>query len=284
MIISGIDLANEQKIELEQLCLKKKNLYGRAPSLHVILVGDNPASKVYVGRKTKKADSIGINTKVHEINAAFPQDIVIQLIHDLNNDPLVDAILVQLPLPPHYSKIEILNAINPIKDVDGLCSTNLGLLMHQNPQHIPCTPLACLQIIKSWKDDLTGLNAVIVGRSTLVGLPLSILLINENVTVTICHSKTRHLESITSQADILVVACGSPHLIKNKHVKKNACVIDVGISKQENGMILGDVDFENVYTKTAAITPVPGGVGPVTVSNVLKNTIKAMDYHLNCKR
>lgn len=281
MIINGTAFAEEQIQRLAEFCEKKKNLYGRSPSLHVILVGENSASEVYVGRKTKRAADIGIQTHIHRFPAETPQDAVIQTIYHLNQDELVDAILVQLPLPSHYSKTEVLNTINPLKDVDGLSAANLGLLMQNHPQHIPCTPLGCMQIIQLWRPDITGLHAVIVGRSNLVGLPLSILLTQANATVTICHSKTSNLAAVTKLADILVVACGSPHLIHAEHIKKNACIIDVGINKLDTGKIVGDVDFENVFKITSAITPVPGGVGPVTVSNVLRNTIKAMDFHLS---
>jgi methylenetetrahydrofolate dehydrogenase (NADP+)/methenyltetrahydrofolate cyclohydrolase len=243
--------------------------------LHVLLVGENPASAVYVAMKIKRAEKIGIKSHVHRFSSTVTQSTLSQAIADLNANPAVDGILLQLPLPDGLNAHELLNAIDPSKDVDGLHSVNMGRLMQGKHTLAPCTPLGCMQLIHQWKHDLAGLCAVVVGRSNLVGLPLSLMLLQAGATVTICHSKTSDLVAHTLLADIVVVACGRPGLVTAAHIKPGACVIDVGINRLGDGTLVGDVDFASVAPIAGAITPVPGGVGPMTVYNLMANTLRA---------
>ena len=280
MILDGKRYAAEFKNTLIDKCSALTTRHGRAPSLHVILVGDNPGSLVYVSMKQKRAHDIGIQSTVHTFTDTIDQNTLLNKVQALNKDPEVDGILVQLPLPAHLNVNEIIEAIAPEKDVDGLTSTNLGRLVRGIPSLVPCTPLGCMHILKQWRNDISGLNVVIVGRSTLVGKPLSLLLTHADATVTLCHSHTKDLAMHTRQADILVAACGSPKLIRAEHVKPGACIIDVGMSRLLDGRLSGDVDFDDVAPLASAITPVPFGVGPMTVAYLMANTIQAMDnYH-----
>jgi methylenetetrahydrofolate dehydrogenase (NADP+)/methenyltetrahydrofolate cyclohydrolase len=277
MILSGVELSKKMKGDLKKKCIELTTKMQRKPSLHVLFVGDNPASSLYVSMKKYQAETIGILAATHHFEDSVSEGNLLNYLEKFNSDPLVDGILIQLPLPKSLNTKKILNYIDPSKDVDGLTSANLGLLLQGSPYLIPCTPLGCMQLIQNWKSDITGLNAVVVGRSTLVGLPMSILLNQANATVTVCHSHTKNLEALTRQADILVVACGTPGLIGLNHVKQGACVIDVGINRLSDGRLVGDVDYESVETIAGAITPVPGGVGPMTVYNLLANTILAAE-------
>ncbi|MDP3371707.1 MAG: bifunctional methylenetetrahydrofolate dehydrogenase/methenyltetrahydrofolate cyclohydrolase FolD [Candidatus Paracaedibacteraceae bacterium] len=277
MIIDGERYANELNIALSEKCNILQKQYGRAPSLHVVLIGENPASQVYVKMKQKRAEEIGVESVIHLLDENVSQKDVLWKIQGLNVDEDVDGILVQMPLPAHLNTEEIIEAVNPKKDVDGLTSANLGKLLRNRATLMPCTPLGCMYLLKQWRSDLAGLHAVIVGRSILVGKPLGLLLSQANVTVTTCHSKTKNLAFHTQQADILIAACGIPNLIGEKHVKPGACVIDVGITKLPTGKLYGDVDFNAVKPVADAITPVPFGVGPMTVSYLMANTILAME-------
>ena len=247
---------------------------GIIPGLAVVMVGDNPASKVYVNRKQVSCEAAGI----HSAQISFPENAeqqeIIAKINDLNASKHIHGILVQLPLPPHLNEKEILQAVAPHKDIDGFHVINCGELYYGNKTLVPNTPRGVLKLIKETGQSISGKNAVVVGRSKIVGKPTALLLLQEDATVTLCHSKTQNLETVTQQADILVVATGVPSLIKKDMVKENSIVIDVGISKTEKGLH-GDVDFENVKERAGWITPVPGGVGPMTVACLLENTVKA---------
>jgi len=245
------------------------------PGLAVVLVGDDPASQVYVNSKKKMAEQVGIRSFSHELPKNTSQDEILKLIKKLNQDKKVHGILVQLPLPKQIDTDTVLRAIDPAKDVDGLHVENIGRLVSGLPGPVPCTPFGCLLLIKSVEKNLTGLNAVVVGRSNLVGKPMAQLLLREHCTVTMCHSRTPQLAHITRQADILVVAAGKPGIVKADWVKPGAVVIDVGITSREDGTLAGDVDFEDVSKVAGYITPVPGGVGPMTIACLLGNTLIA---------
>lgn len=279
MILDGKHYAAELKDVLTRQCTVLKETHGRPPSLHVLLIGSNPGSLVYVSMKQKRAYDFGMQSTVHRLDETISKESVLNLIDELNQNKEVDGILVQLPLPAHLDANEIIDAVCPEKDVDGLTSINLGRLLRGTPSLVSCTPLGCMHILKQWRSDISGLNAVIVGRSTLVGKPLSLLLTHANTTVTLCHSKTHDLEIHTKQADILIAACGSPKLIRKEHVKPGACVIDVGMNRLTDGSLSGDVDFDDVVHIADAITPVPFGVGPMTVAYLMSNTIQAMKMH-----
>lgn len=269
-IIDGKKIAANMRAQLKEVIqtLPKK------PHLAVILVGDNPASVLYVNHKVKAAEEIGVFVEVHQLSPVMTNDALIEFIHDLNKDADVDGILVQLPLPKQLNSDLILQAIDPQKDIDGLHYVNLGKLFVGQPAILPCTPQACLALIKSVCPNLEGLNAVVIGRSNLVGRPLAQLLLDENCTVIQAHSKTKNLAQITAQADILVSATGRAHLIQREYVKEGAVVIDVGISRLPDGKLAGDVDFQNVLGKAGFITPVPGGVGPMTIAMIFQNIIQ----------
>jgi methylenetetrahydrofolate dehydrogenase (NADP+)/methenyltetrahydrofolate cyclohydrolase len=245
------------------------------PGLAVVLVGDDPASAIYVNNKKKVAAETGIRSFVHHLPKNTSQDEVLKLVQNLNREKKVHGILVQLPLPKQIDANTVLKAIDPAKDVDGLHIENIGRLMSGLPGLVPCTPLGCIALIKKVEKNLTGLHAVVVGRSNLVGKPVAQLLLRENCTVTVCHSRTPQLSHVTRQADILVVAAGQPHLVKGDWVKPGAIVIDVGISRTKAGGIAGDVDFDDVSKVAGHITPVPGGVGPMTVACLFGNTVVA---------
>lgn len=268
MIIDGALIAN-RLIEQLKTKIQKKRI-----QLDVVLVGNNNASKIYVQKKRDMCKYLGITSVLHTIDENATDKNLLNLIDALNADTNVDGILLQLPMSPHLNRLDIIERIAPGKDVDGLTSKNLGRLMLANPWIIPCTPMGCLHLIQSVAPDLTGLHAVIVGRSELVGKPMGQLLLNYHATVTYAHSKTTNLQQITQQADILICAVGVPSLIGKDHVRKNAIVIDVGITRTEAGHIVGDVDYDAVYPIVRAITPVPGGVGPMTVACLMQNTLK----------
>ncbi len=248
------------------------------PCLNVIYVGENPASTIYVNMKTKVAEAIGIQTVVHKISEHATTDELIHFIQQLNDTPSVDGILVQLPLPKHIDTNAVIEAISPSKDVDGLTSKNQGGLMTGHPTILPCTPLGCLRLIQQARTDLTGLNAVVVGRSRLVGRPMAQLLLNENCTVSQAHSKTQNLMELCAHADILVSATGVPGLIKRDFVKEGAIVVDVGISRTADNRIAGDVDAASVMGRAGWLTPVPGGVGPMTVAMIMSNMVNIVKH------
>lgn len=246
----------------------------KKPHLVVIQVGENPASNIYVGLKKKKAELIGIKSTVINYSGSVSEQEIIKKIQNLNADKNVNGILVQLPLPQHISEKEIIKNISPIKDVDGFTAENTGdLLNGLQPKAYPCTPKGVLRLLKEYNIQISGKHAVIVGRSNIVGKPLAIMLLNNNATVTICHSKTQNLQEITKQADILISAVGKKIIFKDM-VKKGAVVIDVGIFKDENNKTTGDVDFEEVKNIADYITPVPKGVGPMTIASLMENTLE----------
>ena len=247
---------------------------GEVPGLATVLVGDDPGSQVYVGNKRKQTEAVGMRSIHEQLGAGTPEDELLELIASLNDDDSVDGILVQLPLPEQIDPDAVVAAIDPAKDVDGLTPVNAGLLAQGQPGLVPCTPQGVIELIKHAGTELEGAEAVIVGRSILVGRPLVGLLLAENATVTVCHSRTRDLAAVCSRADVLVAAVGSPRLIGAEMVKPGATVIDVGINRTDDGLV-GDVDFEPAAEVAGAITPVPGGVGPMTIAMLLSNTVAA---------
>ena len=273
MIIDGKKeaqlLRDEIKKEIESL--KSKN--NKIPSLTVILIGDFTPSQIYVRNKERNAKEVGINSDIIRYAKDVSEQEVLKKIKELNNNEAVSGILVQLPLPPQINKEKIINAINPLKDVDGFHPINVGNLSSGYNATVPCTPLGCLLLIKKIEPNLSGKHAIIIGRSNLNGKPMAQLLLKENCTVTIVHSKTKDLKTECLKADILVAAVGVPNLVKSDWVKKDSIVIDVGINKVGD-KIVGDVEFETVKEKAKAITPVPGGVGPMTIACLLKNTLE----------
>ena len=273
MIIDGKKeaqlLRNEIKTEIDSL--KSKN--NKVPGLTVILIGDFVPSQIYVKNKEKNAKEVGINSAIVKYSKNVSEKEVLRKIKELNNNEAVSGILVQLPLPPQINKEKIINAIDPLKDVDGFHPINVGNLSSGYNATVPCTPLGCLLLIKKIEPNLTGKHAIIIGRSNLNGKPMAQLLLRENCTVTIVHSKTKDLNTECLKADILIEAVGVPNLVKSDWVKKDSIVIDVGINKVGD-KIIGDVEFETVKNKVRAITPVPGGVGPMTIACLLKNTLE----------
>lgn len=249
--------------------------HGIVPALAVIMVGDDPASDVYVRNKIIACEKSGIHSLEHRLPKAATQDDVSALIARLNADPLVHGILLQLPLPAHLDSTALINAIAPEKDVDGLHPLNIGRLVAGLPGMVPCTPQGSLLLIKEITKDLSGLHALVLGRSLLFGKPMGQLLLGENCTLTQAHSKTRDLPAFCQQADILVVAIGRPSMVKGDWIKPGAIVIDVGINRMADGKLIGDVDYGQALGIAGAITPVPGGVGPMTIACLLANTIKA---------
>ena len=273
MIIDGKKEAQLFRDEIKKEIESIKSKSNKVPSLSVILIGDYAPSQIYVKNKEKNAKEVGINSKVIKYSKDVSEQEVLNKIKELNDNDAVSGILVQLPLPPQINKEKIINAINPLKDVDGFHPINVGNLSSGYNAIVPCTPLGCLFLIKKIESNLSGKHAVIIGRSNLNGKPMAQLLLKENCTVTIVHSKTKDLKTECLKADILVAAVGVPNLVKSDWVKKNSIVIDVGINKVGD-KIIGDVQFETVKEKAKAITPVPGGVGPMTIACLLKNTLE----------
>ena len=273
MIIDGKKTAAELREKLKKKVTELKSTYNTVPGLTVILVGEDPASKIYVKNKEKFAIEVGINSQVIKYPEDIEEKVVLNKIKELNNNNKVPGILVQLPLPEHIDKRKIIETIDPGKDVDGFHPMNVGNLSSGYDSNIPCTPLGCYLLIKKFEKNLSGKKAVVVGRSNLNGKPMTQLLLKENCTVTITHSKTKDLKAECLKADIIVAAVGIPELVKGDWVKKDAIVIDVGINKTDKG-IVGDVAFDEVSKVAKALTPVPGGVGPMTIACLLKNTVE----------
>jgi len=273
MIIDGKKIAEKLRVELKKKIIEFKATYKSVPGLTVILIGEDPASKIYVKNKQKYAKDIGINSEVIKYPDSIDEKTVLEKISELNKDKKISGILVQLPLPKHINKKKIIDAILPEKDVDGFHPANVGNLSSGYESKVPCTPLGCILLLREVEKDLKGKHAVIIGRSNLNGKPMAQLLLKENCTVTITHSKTKDLKNECKRADIIVAAVGQPKLVKGDWVKKGAIVIDVGINKTANGLE-GDVDFGEVSKVVKAITPVPGGVGPMTIACLLSNTIE----------
>ena len=260
----------ELKTEVENL--KKE---GINPGLAVIIVGEDPASQVYVRNKERACEECGIYSEKYALTAETTQEELLKLIDELNNKSSISGILVQLPVPKHIDEKTIINAIAPNKDVDAFHPVNVGKIMVGNYDFVPCTPAGVMELIKESGIDVSGKECVIVGRSNIVGKPQAMLLLHQNGTVTICHSKTKNLAEKTKNADILVAAVGIPNFIKGDMIKEGAVVIDVGINRLENKKLCGDVEFESAEKVAGAITPVPGGVGPMTIAMLMKNTVKA---------
>ena len=287
MIIDGKKFAQElrSKVKKEIQSIKRKTRL--TPGLTVILVGNNTPSEIYVKNKELSAKEVGINSKILRFKSSISETKLISVIHKLNKDKKVHGILVQLPLPNHINGSKIIEEIDPNKDVDGFHAINVGNLSSGNDALIPCTPLGCYLMIKNVRKNLSGLNAFIIGRSNLNGKPMAQLLLKEDCTVTIGHSKTKNLKELCKKADIVVAAVGRANLVKSDWIKKGAIVIDVGINRVEKKggyKIVGDVDFKSVVKKARAITPVPGGVGPVTIACLLSNTLKAFKKIHNSKK
>jgi methylenetetrahydrofolate dehydrogenase (NADP+)/methenyltetrahydrofolate cyclohydrolase len=273
MILDGKKEAALLRVEIKKEILEIKKKINKSPGLSVILIGDFAPSQIYVKNKEKNSKEVGINSEVVKYSKEVKESEILEKIEELNTNNNVSGILVQLPLPAHISKEKIINSIKPSKDVDGFHPINVGNLSSGYKAIIPCTPLGCLLLIKKAEKNLTGKHAVIIGRSNLNGKPMAQLLLKEDCTVSIVHSKTKDLKLECQKADILVVAVGVANLVKGDWVKKDSIIIDVGINKI-GGKIVGDVDFEQVKDKVKAITPVPGGVGPMTIACLLKNTLE----------
>lgn len=256
---------------------------GYKPGLAVIIVGDDPASKIYVNNKKKACEYCGFYSEEYALPLNTTQSELIALINRLNNDDKIDGILCQLPLPKHIDKKAVIKAISPAKDVDAFNEINVGKIMIGNYSFSPCTPSGVIELLRFYNIDLCSKNAVVIGRSNIVGKPMAMLLMHEDATVTVCHSKTKNLKEICLNADVIVSSVGKPKIVTADMVKEGAVVIDVGISRTENGKICGDVDFENVKDKTSYITPVPGGVGPMTIAVLMQNTLKAYKLNKNIK-
>ncbi len=274
IIIDGKELAKKTRMNLKIECdeLKEK---GITPKLAVIMVGDNPASKIYVRNKSKACQEVGIEYEEYLLNDTVTQKELIDLIKKLNADKKVNGILLQSPIPDHLDINEAFRTIDYRKDVDGFHPMNVGKLVLGQDTFVSCTPYGVMRMFEEYNIDLCGKNVVILGRSNIVGKPLAQCCLNKNATITICHSKTQNIEEITKKADILISAIGKSHFVKSDMVKEGAVVIDVGINRGEDKKITGDVDFENVKNKASYITPVPGGVGPMTIAMLINNCIKA---------
>jgi methylenetetrahydrofolate dehydrogenase (NADP+) / methenyltetrahydrofolate cyclohydrolase len=281
LILDGKSVAKKVKAEVKEQVDAFIAQHGRAPSLHVVLVGDDPASQVYVRSKGRAAKKVGIEGITHKLPAETPQADLMELVSKLNADPGVDGILVQLPLPEGLAEQPVLDLIDPGKDVDGLHAVNAGLLSAGRDALVACTPQGCMRLIEEAGVALKGLNAVMVGRSNLVGKPLAQLLLHQHATVTIAHSRTRDLAALCRRADVLVAAVGRAQMVKGDWIKPGAVVIDVGMNRLEDGTLVGDVDFEGAKERAAAITPVPGGVGPMTIAYLLQNTVLAAKARLS---
>ena len=269
-IIDGIKISTEIRKDIKQIINETKI----TPALAVIQVGDNKASSIYIKNKKKACEEVGIRFEHIKFNDTISEELVINEIKRLNNDISINGILVQLPLPFGFDEGKIINTISPVKDVDGLTYQNVGNLVLENDCLVPCTPLGVMELLKAYNVRLSGKNVCLVGRSNLVGKPLIQLLLRKDATLSVCHSKSLDIKTHTKQADVLIVAAGHPNLITKDMVKEGCVIIDVGINKEGN-LLCGDVDFDGVSKKASLITPVPGGVGPMTVACLLKNVVKA---------
>lgn len=268
-IIDGKAIATMIKDE----CREKVAREGLKRTLAVVLVGDDPASAVYVGNKKKACEYVGVKSVSHELSADVSEAELLELIDRLNRDASIDGILVQLPLPKHIDEDRIIKAIDPDKDVDGFHAVNVGRLSQGQKGFVSCTPAGIIELLKRSNVEIDGKNCVIIGRSNIVGKPMAMLMLRENATVTVCHSHTIDLKNVCKGADILIVAIGKPKMIDSSYVKEGAVVIDVGIHRMENGKLCGDVDYDSVSPVASKITPVPGGVGPMTIAMLMKNVV-----------
>ena len=281
MILDGKQLSQELKDEMRQEVDALAKEYGRRPCLMVVIVGNNPASQSYVRGKIKATEYVGFDGSLVSLPEDVTEDALIAEIERLNQDEQVDGILVQLPLPKHISEDRVIAAISPEKDVDGFHATNVARLWLNQPCIVPCTPKGVIVMLDRAGIEITGKNAVVVGRSNIVGKPVAKLLLDRNATVTIAHSRTKNLKEVCRQADILVAAVGRPQMLTADYIKPGAAVIDVGINRLEDGRLVGDVDFEGAKAIAGAITPVPGGVGPMTITMLMRNTIECFLRRMN---
>ena len=281
MILDGKQLSQELKDEMRQEVDALAKEYGRRPCLMVVIVGNNPASQSYVRGKIKATEYVGFDGSLISLPEDVTEDALIAEIERLNQDEQVDGILVQLPLPKHISEDRVIAAISPEKDVDGFHATNVARLWLNQPCIVPCTPKGVIVMLDRAGIEITGKNAVVVGRSNIVGKPVAKLLLDRNATVTIAHSRTKNLKEVCRQADILVAAVGRPLMLTADYIKPGAAVIDVGINRLEDGRLVGDVDFEGAKAIAGAITPVPGGVGPMTITMLMRNTIECFLRRMN---
>ena len=263
-------------LAIKEECRDKVEKENLKRCLAVVLVGDDPASAVYVGNKKKACEFCGVKSVSHELPAATTEEELLNLVAELNMDDSINGILVQLPLPSHIDEDKVIRAISPNKDVDGFHPENVGKLSIGQPGFLSCTPAGIIQLLKRSNVDIDGKNCVIIGRSNIVGKPMALLMLRENATVTVCHSHTKDLKEVCKRADILIVAIGKPKMIDAAYVKDGAVVIDVGIHRQENGKLCGDVDFDSVEPVASKITPVPGGVGPMTIAMLMKNVVDGL--------
>lgn len=274
-IIDGKKVSEHIRAQIAEGAQKLKEDTGITPGLAAVLVGDDPASEIYVRNKRKACANAGMYSEEHKLPAKTTEQELLNLVDRLNNDPNIHGILVQLPLPDHIDETNVLRAVSFLKDVDGFHPYNVGLLVEGNPRFISCTPHGIIKMLEFYDIDIKGKEAVVVGRSNIVGKPVSMLLLHRHATVTICHSRTQSLDEVTRRADILVAAIGRANFITGDMVKEGAVVIDVGINRNEEGKLTGDVDFDAVSKKASYITPVPGGVGPMTISMLLWNTLES---------
>ena len=283
LTLSGKELAKQIREDISNKIKTYVEKGNRPPCLTTILVGDDPASQVYVLNKTRACNEVGIKNITTVCNASITEDKLIELVEEYSADPRVDGILVQLPLPKHINQDRVLNAIHPNKDVDGFKSSNVAKLWLGHKCIKPCTPQGIIDLLDYGNIDLRGKHVVVIGRSNIVGLPVSKMCLDRNATVTICHSKTKNLKEITQTADVLIVAIGKPKFINNNHLKPGAVVIDVGINRVD-GKLFGDVDHDSITLKASYSTPVPGGVGPMTIACLLKNTLECYEYGYSGKK
>ena len=273
-----VSAAVKENVKKETEKLKAK---GIVPGLAVILVGDDPASRVYVNNKKKACEFVGFKSEEFALPASTTQEELLALVEELNNRDDINGILCQLPLPKGLDENAVIEAISPLKDVDAFHKQNVGRIMLGDYDFLPCTPTGIMEMLSAYNISVDGKKCVVIGRSNIVGKPMAMLLLHENGTVTICHSHTKDLKDITSEADILVAAIGKAKFVTADMVKENAVVIDVGMNRDEKGKLCGDVDFDNVKDKCSYITPVPGGVGPMTIATLMKNTLKAAKLQNN---
>ena len=281
MIIDGKQIAQQLKEELREQVTELARQYGRKPCLDVILVGENPASMSYVRSKIKATEYCGFEGELIQLPTSTTQEELLKIIHERNNNDAVDGLLVQLPLPAHIDEQQVIEAISPEKDVDGFHPSNVANLWLNQPAIVPCTPLGIIALLEQCHIEFEGRRAVVVGRSNIVGKPIAKLLLDKNCSVTIAHSRTANLAAVCREADILVVAVGRPQMIKADMVKPGATVVDVGINRTSDGKLVGDVDFDSVVSVAGAITPVPGGVGPMTIAMLMRNTIECYKKRIN---
>ncbi len=274
-LIDGKKVSQHIREQITQEVEKLKSDTGITPGLAAVLVGEDPASEIYVRNKRKACAACGMNSWEHKLPTDTTEEELLALVAKLNDDPQVHGILVQLPLPDHINETNVLRAVSPAKDVDGFHPYNVGLLVEGHPRFISCTPHGIIKMLEYYNIDIEGKQAVIVGRSNIVGKPVSILLLHRHATVTICHSRTKPLDEVTKRADILVAAIGRANFITADMVKEGAVVIDVGINRNQEGKLTGDVEFEGVSEVASYITPVPGGVGPMTITMLLWNTLES---------